>query len=149
MDSLTSPAAAVKTGRTFRAVKPAVCVSEVLREPLTPCEILPAGLPGVLVINGTTYSVEVLGYLPEVGEPVIDGYRLTKPDGTAHDICLVAGRLECSCGDWIFRRSVQVDRSLADCKHCLAVRRHLVAPVDQQPRPAPAAIGFEITFEDP
>lgn len=113
-------------------VKQAVCASRVRRHPIAPCEILPSGLPGVLDINGTSYQIEILGYLPEIGEPVIDGYRLTKDNGEAHDLCLVAGRLECSCGDWIWRRSFQVDRVLADCKHCAAIRKHFTAPVDQQ-----------------
>jgi hypothetical protein len=121
--------------RPVRFVKPAVCVSEVLRMPLAPCELLPRGLAGVLRINATEYSVEVLGYLPEHGEPVIDGYRLTKPNGEAHDPCLVAGRLECTCGDWVWRRSCQLDPSLADCKHTAASRRHFAPPADQLPRP--------------
>jgi hypothetical protein len=118
--------------RRWSAVKPCACESHVLRQPIAPCEILPRGLAGELSINGTVYAVEVLGYLPEVGEPVIDGYRLTKASGEAHDICLVYGRLECTCGDWIFRRSAQAERTLQDCKHCIACRRHLVPPVDQK-----------------
>jgi hypothetical protein len=135
----------------MRFVKPAVCDSAVIRPPVAPCELLPAGLPGVLVINGNPYIVEVLGYLPEHGEPVIDGYRLTKPNGEAHDLCLVAGRLECSCGDWIFRRSCQVEPGLADCKHCVAVRRHLAQPVDQLATPAApvAAPAFTVAFDNP
>jgi hypothetical protein len=131
-----------------RFVKPAVCVSEVLRMPLAPCELLPRGLAGVLVINGTHYAAEVLGYLPEHGEPVVDGYRLTKPNGEAHDLCLVAGRLECTCGDWLWRRSFQNDPELADCKHTAACKRHFVRPVDQlRPAPPPAACAVE--FDDP
>jgi hypothetical protein len=117
----------------WRAVKPAVCESKLHRKPLAPCEILPAGLPGLLEINGTVYAVDILGYLPAEGEPVVDGFRLTKDDGTAHDVCLVAGRSECTCGDWIWRRASQADPELLDCKHCIACRRHFVAPVDQNP----------------
>lgn len=116
-----------------RLVKPAVCESRVIQPPIAPCEILPRGDAGVVVINETHYAVEVLGYLPEVGEPVIDGYRLTKDNGVAHDICLVAGRLECTCGDWIWRRAYQTDRRLTDCKHTLACRKHFVAPVESVP----------------
>ena len=115
-----------------RTVKPSVCESRLLRQPLAPCEILPAGLPGQLEINGTLYIAEVLGYLPEVGEPVVDGYRLTKDSGESHDVCLVAGRLECTCGDWLWRRSFQTAPELADCKHAKACRRHFSAPVDQR-----------------
>ena len=72
-------------------VNPAVCESAVIRQPIAPCELPAAGLAGELVINGTTYTVEVLGYLPAEGEPVTDGFRLTKTNGEAHDVCLVAG----------------------------------------------------------
>jgi hypothetical protein len=134
--------------RKTRFVKPAVCVSEVLRHPIAPCELLPGGLAGVLVINGTHYSVEVLGYLPEHGEPVVDGYRLTKPNGEAHDLCLVGGRLECTCGDWLWRRSFQNDPELMHCKHCLAVLRHFAPPADQL-RQAPTTAGCAVEFDDP
>ena len=120
------------TAKSRRFVKPAVCDSNILRQPIAPCEILPAGLSGSLVINGTVYVAEILGYLPDVGEPVIDGYRLTKDHGEAHDICLVAGRLERTCGDWLWRRSSQTDRALADCKHCMACRQHFAPMVDQR-----------------
>jgi hypothetical protein len=113
-----------------RVVKPATCNSTVVRHPIAPCELLPHGLPGVLEINGTHYVVEVLGYLPEHGEPVLDGYRLVKPDGTCHDLCMVHGALECSCGDYVWRRQA---RDPKGCKHCQAVRRHFAQPVDQRP----------------
>jgi len=117
----------------WRAVKPAMCESRLHHAPLAPCEILPDGLPGLLEINGSFYEVSILGYLPAEGEPVVNGFRLTKDDGTAHDVCLVAGRLECTCGDWIWRRASQTSRELADCKHCIACRRHFMPPVDQKP----------------
>lgn len=123
-----------------RFVQAAVCDSRVIRQPLPRCEVLPDGLPGVLEINGTVYAVEILGYLPAEGPLVLDGYRLTKTNGEAHDVCLVAGRLECTCGDWLWRRSYQTDRQLADCKHCLACRKHFAAPADQQPEAAPVAV---------
>lgn len=129
-----------------RLVKPAVCESHVIYQPIAPCEILPSGLPGKLAINGTVYTAEILGFLPAVGEPVIDGYRLTKDNGEAHDICLVAGRLECSCGDWLWRRSFQTDRELADCKHCVACRQHFAAMADQ--RPVAASVLSTLELED-
>jgi hypothetical protein len=145
-----------------RLVKPAVCESVVLRHPCAPCELLPAGQAGVLEINGTHYAIEILGYLPEVGEPVVDGYRLTKPNGEAHDLCIVAGRMECTCGDWLFRRSCQTDASVADCKHVLACKHHFAEPVDQRSYAVDAIdaealldgecrmlAGPEITFDDP
>jgi hypothetical protein len=115
-----------------RIVKPALCDSRLYRNPIAPCEILPSGLSGSLEINGTFYEVEILGYLLEVGEPFVDGYRLTKDDGTGHDICLVAGRMECTCGDWLRRRAALADPTVADCKHILACKQHFYPPVDQQ-----------------
>lgn len=115
-----------------RFPKPAKCESEVLRHPIAPCEILPAGLAGVVSINATHYAVEIIGYLPEVGEPVVDGYRLSKPDGTAHDVCLVHGRMECTCGNWIFRRAALADPDCQDCKHIIACKRHFCTPIDQK-----------------
>ena len=136
--------------KATRFVKPAVCESRVLRHPLAPCEILPAGLPGQLEINGTLYEVEILGYLPEEGEPIVDGFRLTKADGTAHDICLVAGRMECTCGDWLWRRSFQTARELADCKHTAACKQHFAAPVDQHKHQLMAAGAGDFDgFDDP
>jgi hypothetical protein len=128
----------------WQAVKAAICASKVIVPPIAPCEILAPGARGVLEINGLLYAVEILGYLPEVGEPVIDGYRLTKGNGEAHDICLVAGRMECSCGDWIFRRSCQTERSLADCKHTKAIGQHFAAPVDQKPIASPVLSTVEL-----
>ncbi|HWG43583.1 MAG TPA: hypothetical protein VN688_12420 [Gemmataceae bacterium] len=133
----------------MRFIKPAVCESELLCQPIAPCEILRDGCPGSMVINGTEYAVSILGYLPPApAEPVVDGYRFTKRNGESHDLCLVRGRLECTCGDWLWRRSFQNAGPLADCKHCLACKRHLMAPRDQAPAPVYAASQFN-DFDDP
>ena len=95
-------------------VKPCKCECELLCSPIAPCELLPRGIPGSIEINGTEYAAVILGYLPEVGEPVVDGYRLTKYNGESHDLCLVNGRLECTCGDWIYRRAAQQSAELSD-----------------------------------
>lgn len=124
-----------------RIVKPAQCESKVIREVIAPCEILPYGLPGIIVINGTMYTSQVLGYLPEVGEPVINGYRLIKEDGTVHDICMSYGALECSCGDFIWRRQA---RDPKGCKHCQAVRKHFVQPRDQAAVAIETVADFEV-----
>jgi hypothetical protein len=136
--------------RLWESVKPVRCESHVVHHPICPCELRPEGIPGVLVINGLTYEVEVVGELPSEGEPVIDGYRLTKADGTCHDVCLVAGRWECTCGDWIFRRSVLAEPSRSDCKHTAACRRHFTEPRDSytaslspEDRFAPADVEFQ------
>ena len=130
-----------------RILKPAKCECELLAPPVSPCEILPQGFPGSLRINGHEYGVVILGYLPEVGEPVVDGYRLTKGDGTAHDLCLVAGILECTCGDFEFRRAA---RDPKGCKHCQAVRQLLQEPRDRyEPSVAGSEIGYTVEFDDP
>lgn len=130
-----------------RIVKPAKCDAMVVFDAWYWSDILhrPANVHGHMVINDTGYDLEQLGHV-EAGEPVIDGYRLTKPNGEAHDICLVAGRLECTCGDYEFRRSQQLDRDLADCKHTKAVREHLALPNDQY---QPPVIDYAVAFDDP
>lgn len=119
-----------------RIVKPALCNCELLAAPVAPCEILANGFPGTMTINGTEYAVRILGYLPPApAEPVIDGYRLTKANGESHDICLVAGRFECTCGDYEFRRASQQNPETCECKHIKAIRQLCLPPVDQyQPR---------------
>ena len=64
--------------RTCRRVLP-VRLEEavVLSRAVCPCEMLPAGLPGLVSINGKCYTLEYNATLPEVGEPVIHGYRIT------------------------------------------------------------------------
>jgi hypothetical protein len=109
--------------RLWESVKPVKCECQLLHRPCAPCELAPAGIPGVLTINASVYAVEIIGELPPVGCLEIDGYRLTKGNGEAHDICFVNGRWECTCGDWIFRRSVLAEPNRADCKHIAAVRK--------------------------
>lgn len=129
--------------RPHRFVKPAVCQCRLIEAPCSPCELSVIGYPGKLEINGTTYKVAIIGHLPAApAEPVTDGYALEKDNGEIHHVCLVAGRLECTCGDWLWRRSLETDRSLADCKHCKAVRQLLQLPADLQPQPQPGKIGY-------
>jgi hypothetical protein len=113
-----------------RTYKPAVCESRVIKEPIFPCELVANGTPGAIEINDILYTVEVLGHLPPVGHVVIEGYRLTKStSGESHDVSLVARALECTCGDWVWRRQY---RDGTGCKHTIACRRHLPRPnVDQ------------------
>jgi hypothetical protein len=131
---------------TNRILKPATSESRMLCQPIAPCEILDGhGSPGLMQINGVAYVVDVIGHLPEVGEPVVDGYRLTKQTGEVHDLCLVAGALECTCGDYEFRRA---SRDPKGCKHVQAARRHLMPPRDLNP--APVYVGNQFNdFDDP
>lgn len=109
-----------------RITKPAVSESAIIRYPIVGCEMVPRGIPGLLEINGIRYTVEVIGTLPPApAEPQVSGYRLTKDNGESHDLCLVCGVLECSCGDYLFRRQARDPRG---CKHVIACRRHFPAP---------------------
>lgn len=120
-----------QTTSRWSTVKPALCESTVLRHPIAPCEILPRGHAGLVEINGTRYTVEIVGYLPAEGEPVIVGYRLTRENGVAHDVCVQHDRLECTCADWLFRRSCQSEESLQGCKHCACVAKHFQRPSEE------------------
>jgi hypothetical protein len=95
----------------------------MIRRPIAPRALCPAGSPGLVTINATPYEIDIVGELPRAGCLEIDGYRLTKGNGEAHDLCFVNGRWECTCGDWVFRRSVLAEPHRADCKHIAAVRQ--------------------------
>jgi hypothetical protein len=115
--------------RRWSAVNPALCESKLHLNPIAPCEILPKGAPGLLEINQQLYAVSILGFLPAEGEPCLEGFRLTKGNGEAHDLCRIDGRLECTCGDWLFRRAAQCAPALMDCKHIKAVKECLAFPL--------------------
>jgi hypothetical protein len=90
----------------------------VLSRAIAPCEMLPNGLPGIVSINGRTYTLAYNATLPEVGEPVVHGYRLTCTESyKVYDLPADAG--ECSCPDWIFRRGTP---AFPLCKHAMSVR---------------------------
>lgn len=92
-----------------------------LHEPLAPCELLPNGTPGILLVvwldskgNGrsTTYGVWLFG---EPGR--VRGYRLVTPDFKFYDVDPQAvGGPSCDCPDMTSR----VRRG--GCKHCAALR---------------------------
>lgn len=87
---------------------------ELLRRPITACEILPAGLAGLVRINGTEYALAYHSELPATGEPIVRGYRLTKDDGTAYD--LPHDLRSCDCLDGMVRSRP------GGCKHAAALR---------------------------
>ena len=104
----------------FRRVLP-VRLEEatVLSRAVCPCEMLPAGLPGMVSINGKTYLLAYNATLPEAGEPVVHGYRLTSTeDYKVYD--LPADLADCSCPDWFFRRN-RPDHP--HCKHQISLSR--------------------------
>lgn len=90
----------------------------VLSKPICSCEILPAGLPGLVSINDRTYALSLNATLPDVGEPIVHGYRLTSTDEyKAYD--LPADLSTCDCPDHVFRRGT-IEHPC--CKHQLAMR---------------------------
>jgi hypothetical protein len=58
----------------------------------------------------------------------------------------MAGRLECTCGDWIWRRASQTTLDLADCKHCKAIHEHFYPPVDLH---EPQYTAADMEFDNP
>ena len=79
--------------------------------------MLPAGLPGLVSINGKGYCRALNATLPEVGEPIVHGHRLTCLEtGEFYDP--PAGLTTCDCPDWCFRRKKIAH---ACCKHQLGL----------------------------
>jgi hypothetical protein len=64
-------------------------------------------------INGQRYEIRPLP--AEFGQ--MKAFRLTKVDGTFHDVSHQVYGCECTCGDWIFRRD-GIDEQ--GCKHIRA-----------------------------
>lgn len=79
--------------------------------PVCPCELLPNGQAGEVMINDDAYAIEYIGELPATGQPVIHGYRLTKPDNTTYDVPASTDACEC----WGHMRH-------GHCKHTSALR---------------------------
>lgn len=112
----------------MRTITPAKVEAEVLQAPISHCELLPQGLAGTVLINAETYSVEILGYLPAVGEPVVLGYRFCKEGSEeSYDVHMSHGVMECECKDFEYRRR---NRDTRGCKHCIVARELLGAPVE-------------------
>jgi hypothetical protein len=103
-----------------RVVKPVrLDEATVIRKPVCCCEMLPAGLPGLVSINGKEYAWALNATLPEVGEPIVHGHRLTcLESGKFYD--LPADLTTCDCPDWFFRRNTIAH---PHCKHQLSLRR--------------------------
>jgi hypothetical protein len=68
-----------------------------------------------LRINGVPYRVKPL----PIDFGGLKAYRLTKPDGSFHDVSRDVHGLQCTCGDFVFRRD-GIDRE--GCKHARATR---------------------------
>lgn len=119
-----------QSNKVTRFVKPAKCECEMVFEPIAPSEVFQRGMPGTMRINGTEYAARVLASRTTDGQFEIDGYRLTKYNGESHDICLVAGRMECTCGDYEFRRAALQNPDVCECKHIKAIRQLCEQPRD-------------------
>ena len=92
--------------------------AEVLSRAVCPCEMLPAGVPGLVRINGVTYTLAYNATLPESGAPVVHGYKLTNTE-TYKSYDLDAKLDGCDCPDYVFRRGTALHPC---CKHLLSIR---------------------------
>ena len=94
------------------STKPRLLSVSCTSRAVCPCEMLPNGVPGIVEINGGVYTLEYNATLPDAGEPVIHGYRVTSTKSyKAYDID--AETLTCDCCDSLYSR--------VQCKHSSAV----------------------------
>ena len=91
---------------------------KLLRRPVAPCDLVPAGVPGEVLINGTSYALRYNATLPETGEPEVYGYSLEKADGTGYDLPFTLD--DCTCPDHIYRRDPADQCGM--CKHARAMK---------------------------
>jgi hypothetical protein len=83
---------------------------------IAPCTLIPAGSPGLLLLNDANYFVE---WNVGTGDAVL-GFRLTHcVSGQVYDLegydCH-----NCTCGDYVFRRQYKDPRG---CKHMIAMKQ--------------------------
>jgi hypothetical protein len=102
--------------RKPRVHKPAVVTeAKMIRRPIAPCSLIPAGAPGLLLLNDANYFVEWnVGRMDEVL-----GFRLTHcQSGKVYDLegydCH-----SCDCPDFEFRRRYHDPRG---CKHMIGMK---------------------------
>lgn len=106
------------TTLTRRRVNPVTLTEAVvISKPVCCCEMLPKGIPGLVRINGQVYTLTYNATLPEVGEPVVHGYKMASTESLkSYD--LPADLWDCTCPDHCFRRNTPAH---PQCKHQLAV----------------------------
>jgi hypothetical protein len=103
--------------RPARPVKPAVVFeAKMVKRPIAPCTLIPAGAPGLLLLNDANYAVE----WNVADNDAVLGFRLTDyVNGEVYDLegydCH-----SCSCGDFIFRRLQKDPRG---CKHMIGMKQ--------------------------
>lgn len=90
--------------RKPRTVNPARCDLVTLRRMAYPCELLPAGQPAHVVLNGKPYVVTADGS---------DAFTFHGERGRSHTVC--GGT--CCCEDFIYVREARGEA----CKHVLAL----------------------------
>lgn len=95
------------TATATRTLFPAVDITaRLLRRPIAPCRLVPAGLAGEVEIEDgrrtVRYALSYVVRLDAEGWAEIDGYRLSKADGTVYDI--PEDLTSCDCGDATFRQ---------------------------------------------
>lgn len=66
-------------------------------------------------ISGRLYGLTRIDRRPSA---VLEGWRLTKPDGTTYDCGRTRHGYSCDCPDYVFRRE---DLEPDGCKHCKAL----------------------------
>lgn len=100
---------------------PRQAIIQLVEPVVYPCDLLPAGQPGQVRINGAVYHVLAIcdPARSEPGNPCVLGYRLVNPAGQSYDLHEDCGELCCEC--WDFLASKQGTGT--PCKHGQAVRK--------------------------
>ena len=103
--------------KTSTRQKPNHFRCHMVRRPICPCELVPAGAAGLCQINGATYSIAYNAHLPAQGEPEVYGFTLKKLSDSrlAYDLDCTSGYLTCECG------SYYAGRDRHGCKHIRAI----------------------------
>ena len=97
--------------RVPRLHKPVLCNDiRLVKRPIAPCTLLPAGSPGQVTIEGVPYT---LTYNLSDDYRIL-GFRLVNGvNGKVYDVEGV-GCVSCTCGDFIYRRAEAKEQEAAD-----------------------------------
>jgi hypothetical protein len=103
--------------RTSRVHAPAVCEDvRLVKRPIAPCALIPAGSPGQVLIEGVPYT---LTYNLDTSYRIL-GFRLVNVvNKKVYDVEGVAC-VSCTCGDFVYRREGRDPRG---CKHMIAMKK--------------------------
>ncbi len=102
--------------RVARLHKPALCNDiRLVKRPIAPCTLLPAGSPGQVIIEGVPYT---LTYNLSDDYRIL-GFRLVNTvNKKVYDVEGI-GCVSCTCGDYVYRREGRDPRG---CKHMIGMR---------------------------